>query len=57
MLVALSCFFLQFTKKSAVKAALVIPAIKNTPLKLSVENIGLKMMGGKNWPIKRNVVR
>jgi len=50
-------FFLQFARNSTVKIAHVMPAVRNTPLKLNAEKIGLKMMGGKNWPIKRNVVR
>jgi hypothetical protein len=41
-------FFLQLIRKSAVKIAQTIPAIKNTPLKLNAEKIGLNMMGGKN---------
>jgi len=44
-------------KKSAAMTPQIIPVTKKTPAKLSAEKIGLNIIGGKNWPTKRNVVR
>jgi len=37
--------------------AQVMPVIKKTPVKLSTVKTGLNIIGGKNWPMKRKVVR